>query len=103
MKRKNNKKKFKFSKFKVIRNFTILGLLGVIFFSLKSHAHNEISYKTIIVSQGQTLWKIAKEEQKNNMYYKNKNIKYIIKDIKKLNNLNGATIYINQELQIIEK
>lgn len=104
MKRKiqKNKKKFRFSKYKVIRNFTIIAII-LLFFSLKSHAYNDnINYKTIIVNKGQTLWKIAEEEQKINEYYKNKDIRDIIKNIEKTNNLKTSTIYENQKLKIVE-
>lgn len=97
-----NIKKFKFSKYKVLRNFIILSII-VLFFSLKSHAYNNrISYKTIIVNRGQTLWNIAKEEQKSNEYFKNKDIRDIIKNIEKTNNIKNSTIYENQKLKIIE-
>lgn len=102
MKKKVVKKKFKFSKFKVIRNFTVIGIIGILFFSLKSNAYNDISYKTVVVSEGQTLWDIAKEEQATNYYYKNKDVRYIVKSIQNTNNLKSATIYVNQNLQIIE-
>lgn len=98
---RKNKKKFKFSKYKVIRNFTILGIL-LLFFSLKSHAYNSISYKTVIVNKGQTLWSIAKEEKESNEYFKNTDIRDIIKNIEKTNNIKNSTIYENQKLKIIE-
>lgn len=101
--KKRNTKKFRFSRFKVIRNFTILIILGLLFFSLKTEAYNQNCYKIIIVSQGQTLWEIAKTENQYNEYYKNKDIRFIIKDIKRTNNLKESTIYTNQKLKIIEK
>lgn len=97
-----NKKKFKFSKFKVIRNLSVLTILGIIFFALKTNAYNEINYKTIIVYKGQTLWEIAREEKKYNNYYKSKDIRYIIRNIKKINCLSSSIIYENQKLQIID-
>ncbi len=100
MKKKN--KKFKFSKLKVIRNITIIIILSIIFFTLKCNAYNNnYFYKTIVVTKGQTLWDIAKNEKKNNNYYKNDDIRIIIKKIKKLNNLNNSIIYTNQKLKII--
>lgn len=104
MKRKNsNKRKFKFSKYKIIRNFTIIGLVLFLFFTLKSNAYNtEENYKTIIVSKGQTLWNIAENEKSVNEYYKEKDIRVIINNIEKTNNLKSSTIYENQKLKIIE-
>lgn len=104
MKRKNtNKRKFKFSKYKVIRNFTIIGLVLFLFFTLKSNAYNtKENYKTIIVSKGQTLWTIAENEKEINEFYKTKDIRAIVNSIEKTNNLNTSTIYENQKLKIIE-
>lgn len=104
MKRKmENKKKFKFSKYKVIRNFTVLGIILLLFFTLKTHAYNsEINYKTIVVTKGQTLWKIAENEKRTNEYFKNRDIREIINNIKSTNNLTSSIIYENQNLKIIE-
>lgn len=104
MKRKmQNKKKFKFSKYKVIRNFTIICIILFLFFTAKTQAYNDdIIYKTIIVKNGQTLWQIAQNEKETNEYFKNKDIRDIIKNIEKTNNLNSSTIYENQKLKIIE-
>ncbi len=91
-----NKKKF-------IRS--ILIVLGVIMFiSLFigniSFSHGENSYKTIYVSNGDTLWSIAKEEQGSNAYYENKNIREVVNNIKTVNKLNNSDLSTNQKLVI---
>lgn len=63
-------------------------------------SHKEAEYKKIYVSEGDTLWTIAGEMQKSNDYYKNKDIRYIISDIRKINNLETSNIYVNQELMV---
>ena len=84
---------------------SILILLGIIlcltlFISKGSLSHGEPEYKTIYVSEGDTLWNIAKSNQKNNQYYKDKDVRYIINDIMEINDLNNSEININQELLI---
>ena len=63
-------------------------------------SHKEAEYKKVYVSEGDTLWTIAGEMQKNNDYYRNKDIRYIISDVKKINNLESSNIYVNQELMV---
>ncbi len=65
-----------------------------------SLSHKKIECITIRVSKGDTLWSIASDLQKNNDYYKNKDIRYIVFDIKNTNNLESSNLQINQELMI---
>lgn len=91
-----NKKKF-------IR--AILLIIGItigtiIIMTNKSFSSQEISYKTIAITSGDTLWNIAEEEQKTNSYYKNNDIRDIIRDIKTINNLNNSSLEVAQTLEI---
>lgn len=63
-------------------------------------SHQEIKYKTVSVVSGDTLWKIAEKEQNKNAYYKNKDIRDIIEDIKEINNLETSSLKVNQALEI---
>ena len=95
MKIKNSKK--------FIRSILIiLGMILVItlLVSKATLSHKEIEYKTICVSKGDTLWNSAKTNQTTNSYYKDKDIRYIINDLMKINNLDNSNISINQELLI---
>jgi LysM repeat protein len=88
---------------KFIRSTLII--MGIIFcltlfISKATLSHGETEYKTIYVSEGDTLWNIAKPNQKNNGYYKDKDVRYIINDLIKINNLNTSTVNVNQELKI---
>ena len=94
-------------KIKNVKKFirSILIILGIalaiiLLISKATLSHNEIEYKTIYISEGDTLWSIAKENQTSNQYYKNKDIRYIINDIMKINNLDGSNIIINQDIKI---
>lgn len=94
-------------KIKNIKKFIkgILIILSIIFVLSLIIAKSTLSYttkehKTIYIKSGDTLWSIALDLQENDSYYTGKNIKYIIEDLKQINNLNTSAVYENQELQI---
>ena len=84
---------------------SILIILGIILalsliITKASYSHGEKQYKSIYVSEGDTLWNIAKDNQKNNPYYKEKDIRYIINDLISINKLNNSNIIVNQKILI---
>ena len=89
---------------KFIRMVLILIGIIVIFaimFASKSYSKGAVKEKTIFVSNGDTLWNIASQEQETNNYYSDKDIRDIVYDIRKLNNLdNSETLKIGQKLVI---
>ncbi len=90
-----------FSKF--IRSIMlIVGIIFIIslFINNKSFSYKENEFKEIYVSNGDTLWSIAKEEKENNPYYKNKDIRDIVNNIKSINKLNSENLFANQKLII---
>lgn len=92
-----NKKKF----VKMIS--LIIGIISISFvcFNSISFSKGDIKTKTIYVSNGDTLWSIARQEQENNVYYEDKDIREIVYQIKKLNNLdNNSNLVIGQKLVI---
>ncbi len=94
----------------VIKNWkkflrALLIIIGVIIFINllipdKSFSHQEIEFKTVAVSNGDTLWTIAKDEQEENAYYEGKDIRDIVYNIKKVNNLKSSNLKVNQTLEI---
>ena len=92
-----NKKKF----IKMITLIMGIIIISLICFSNISFSKGEIKTKTIYVSNGDTLWTIAEEEQENNVYYEDTDIRDIIYQIKKLNNLeNNSNLSEGQKLII---
>lgn len=88
---------------KFIRSTIILLLLLYIivsFFYNKTYAYKEYTFKTITVSEGETLWNIAEFEKKNNEHYKNKDIREIVFEIRENNSLNTSNLVVGQELKI---
>lgn len=92
---------------KNLKKFTrsILIISGVIFVlsllivkSTLSYTNHE--YQKLYVSAGDTLWSIASDLQENNDYYKGKDVRYIIGELKEINMLNSSEVYVNQELKI---
>ena len=88
----------KFTRSIIVLLFLILGVS--IIFAKSTLSYKQLEYKSIYVDYGDTLWKIAEEQKESNEYYKKKDIRDIIYDIKKLNNLTSSDIYVAQELKI---
>lgn len=91
-----NKKKFLATNI-VIMLFIFITLL---FISKCTLSHADITYTKTYIEFGDTLWNIAQEQQNNNNYYKDKEIREIINDIKKVNNLKSCNLSVGQEIKI---
>ena len=91
-----NKKKF------IRAILLILGIsLGInLLITTNAFSHQELKYKTVAVVQGDTLWNIAEKEQKSNNYYKGKDIRDIIENIKTINKLKNSNLETGQSLEI---
>lgn len=88
---------------KFVRSMIIMiGLIASILFFINttSFSHSEIEYKTIYISDGDTLWSIARQEQEENDYFAGKDIRDIISTIKAANELSTSNLSINQKLSI---
>ena len=84
-------------------------LLGIVLFctilSFKNISSSEtiVKYKTITVNKGDTLWSIACYEQDENGYYKDADVRDIVLNIKKVNNLKSSNLAEKQTLKIPTK
>lgn len=88
---------------KFIRSTSItIGLFIFIILMLvnTSFSHTEVNYKKIYTLSGDNLWNIAKYEKENNPYFEDKDIRYIIDEIKYINNLNTSSLNVGEELLI---
>ena len=74
--------------------------LNSIFSVSKSYSKVEVEYKLEYASYGDTLWSIAERESKNNKYYQDKEVREIIYDLKKINNLSNSNLSEGQEIKI---
>ncbi len=80
-----------------------IGMLAIIIFliiilinTFKNQPKYIETYKTVYISENETLWSIAEEYKKPNQ-----DIRDYIYEIRKLNNMESAAIYEGQELTII--
>lgn len=82
--------------------FIILGIIVCIslFISSRSFSHTDTNYKTVYVSNGDSLWSIAKEEKNSNSYYENKDIRDVVSSIKYVNKLGNSDLSVGQKLVI---
>lgn len=91
-----NKKKFA----RGIIAFTFLITFIAIASSNITLSHGELQFKERYVDGGETLWSIATSEHNTNTYYSNKDVREVISDIKKINNLTSSVLQIGQKLEI---
>lgn len=87
---------------KFVRSLTIL--IGLLILSLLcvtcTYSKTEISYREEYILKGDTLWSIAENEVDTNEYFKNKDIRDVIYEIKEINNLENGNLSIGQEILI---
>ena len=90
------------NKGKFIRMISIIIVLISTLFVVFNNAYSngEIAYKEEYVISGDTLWSLAEKEAKENDYYKNKDVRDIIQEIKYANNLRSSNLEIGQKLLI---
>ncbi|HBC85289.1 MAG TPA: hypothetical protein DCZ30_07930 [Clostridiales bacterium] len=91
-----NKKKFLTTNIVIILFIFIILLL----ISKCTLSHADIEYTKTYIEYGDTLWNIAQGQQNNNNYYKDREIREIITDIKKVNNLKSCNLSVGQEIKI---
>lgn len=92
-----NKKKFLRSMMMLI-GLVILIVLGVI--TTTTYSKTEIGYKEDYVLKGDTLWSIAEQEVNQNEYYKNKDIREVMYEIRQLNHITNDNLEIGQKIII---
>lgn len=83
----------------------LIGIVIAITFLLTKAtlSHNDkekIDYATISVAQGDTLWQIATNQQQNNPYFTEKDVRFIVSELRKINNLNNCNLQVGQELKV---
>ena len=96
MKRIVNLKRF------IISNVVLFVIVfsGIVAILNNTYSCTEQKYKTIYIEDGDTLWNIASIEKNQNEYYKDKDIRDIVSNIKKVNNLELSNLDIGQKLLI---
>ena len=88
------------NKFKRSICFILLVIIMILFITLSSYSNTKTKYKIDFVSKGDTLWTIAEKEINNNDYYKGKDIRKVIYEIKELNSLSNNNLVEGTSLKI---
>lgn len=74
-------------------NLILIIIVGAIIgFTTNTYSKVETKYKEEYVYSGDTLWSIAQEELKDNKYFENKDIRYVINEIKDINNMSDSNL-----------
>lgn len=90
------------NKTKFVRTISILIILicMVIIFSKTTYSKGDMSYKEEYIYAGDTLWNIAKNEIENNKYFENKDIRFVVDELKTINNFSSSELYEGQKIKI---
>lgn len=90
------------NKRKFIRSNVILMILvgTIIIFATNAYSNVETKYKEEYIYAGDTLWSIAKDELENNKYFEGKDIRYVVDELKKVNNLSSSNLSEGDKLKI---
>ena len=90
-----NKKRF------IISNLILLSIIFMLIYMSKGTLSTSIvSYTETYVEEGDTLWQNEKRQQNNNEYYKDKEIREIVSNLKKVNNLKTSNLSVGQKIII---
>ena len=90
-----NKKRF------IISNLILFSIAFMLLYMSKvTLSTNIVNYTETYIEEGDTLWQIALCQQENNEYYKNKEIREIINNIKKINKLKNSNLSVGQKIII---
>ena len=90
------------NKRKFIRTISVLMLIfiGLLILTKNTYSKGETAYKENYIYSGDTLWSVAREEIQNNEYFENKDIRDVVYEIKKVNNLDSADLFDGQKIKI---
>ena len=99
---KTRKQRINYNRVGILFLIILGGVVGIIMLMGNGNtlSHGEIEYKTIYVSNGETLWGISKREVVNNEYYESKDVRFVINEIKNINGLETSDLSVGQVLQI---
>ena len=77
----------------------IIVVIILLLLNTSNSSSNIILEKEYVIS-GDTLWSIAKSEQETNIYFKGKDIREIIGELKEINDITDSNLNVGQEILI---
>ena len=82
-------------------NLILIIIVGAIIgFTTNTYSKVETKYKEEYVYSGDTLWSIAQNELENNKYFEGKDIRYVLEELKKVNNLSNSNLTEGDKIKI---
>lgn len=82
-------------------NLILIIIVGAIIgFTTNTYSKVETKYKEEYVYSEDTLWSIAQNELENNKYFEGKDIRYVIEELKKVNNLSNSNLTEGDKIRI---
>ena len=82
-------------------NLILIIIVGAIIgFTTNTYSKVETKYKEEYVYSGDTLWSIAQNELENNKYFEGKDLRYVIEELKKVNNLSNSNLTEGDKIKI---
>lgn len=82
-------------------NLILIIIVGAIIgFTTNTYSKVETKYKEEYVYSGDTLWSIAQNELENNKYFEGKDIRHVIEELKKVNNLSNSNLTEGDKIRI---
>ena len=82
-------------------NLILIIIVGAIIgFTTNTYSKVETKYKEEYVYSGDTLWSIAQNELENNKYFEGKDIRHVIEELKKVNNLSNSNLTEGDKIKI---
>ena len=90
------------NKGKFIKTNLILVIIvgAIIGFTTNTYSKVETKYKEEYVYSGDTLWSIAQYDLEYNKYFEGKDIRYVIEELKKVNNLSNSNLTEGDKIKI---
>lgn len=96
--------KFKIIDMKKFIKTLILTLIVIFFFIFilinTTYSRTEVKYKEEYIYQGDTLWSMVQKESNSNLYIKGRDIRDVIQEIRRINNINNENLKIGQKILI---
>lgn len=91
-----NKKKF----FRTITIILFIVMILVCFEFNDTYSRTEIKYFEEYINEGDTLWSIASEQAQTNQYFRNKDIRNIVHELKEINNISNENLNVGRKILI---
>lgn len=90
------------NKTKFVRSNMILVILlsTIVILATNTYSKVETKYKEEYIYAGDTLWSIAEEELKNNKCFEGKDIRYVVNELKDMNNFSTSAIKEGNKIKI---